>query len=94
MIFSISVIIEFEFLIGFTDEKLSFAKEIIKNMEIIEIDARISECARKVYFKLKQINKLIPIGDLFIAATALYKTIPLATLNKKHFENIERLVLL
>ncbi len=92
--FSISVITEFEFLIGFSDDKVAFAKEIIKNMEIIEIDTGISEKARHLYFKLKKINKLIPIGDLFIAATALYYKIPFATLNKKHFENIEGLDLL
>jgi tRNA(fMet)-specific endonuclease VapC len=91
--FFISIITEFEFLIGFTDEKLTFAKEIINNMKILDINKEISEEARKIYLNLKRINKLIPFSDLFIAASAIYSKIPLATLNKKHFENVDGLVL-
>jgi tRNA(fMet)-specific endonuclease VapC len=86
---NISVITEFEFLIGFSDERLFFAKEIISQMEIFDINKSITEVARLIYQKLKKINKLIPIPDLFIASTAMHYNIPLATLNKKHFENIE-----
>jgi tRNA(fMet)-specific endonuclease VapC len=58
-------------------------------MDIIDIDQLISEEARRIYMDLKKINKLVPFPDLFIAATASIKNIPLATLNKKHFEFIE-----
>lgn len=92
--FCISIITEFEFLIGFSDEKLNFAKEIIKNMDIIDINKVISEEARRIYINLKKINKLIPFSDLFIAATAVNSNIPLVTLNKKHFEFIEGIELL
>jgi tRNA(fMet)-specific endonuclease VapC len=87
--FYISIITEFEFLIGFSDEKLAFAKEIIKAMDVFDINKLISEEARWIYLNLKKINKLIPIADLFIAATAVYYKIPLVTLNKKHFEFVE-----
>ncbi|MCX6153167.1 MAG: type II toxin-antitoxin system VapC family toxin [Candidatus Kapabacteria bacterium] len=92
--FSISIITEFEFLVGFNDEKLDFAKEIIKEMQIFNINKDISEIARRLYIKLKKINKMIPFTDLFIAATAVYHQLPLATLNKKHFENIEEIILI
>lgn len=88
---SISVITEFEFLIGFSDEKLIFAKKIIGKMEILDINQNISQEARLIYHKLKKVNKLIPFPDLFIASTALHYNIPLVTLNKKHFENIENI---
>ena len=90
----ISVITQFEFLIGFSDEKLAFAKELIDRMEIIDINKLISEKARSIYFELKKINKLIPLADLFIAASAVYCKVPLVTLNKKHFEYIQEIKLL
>jgi predicted nucleic acid-binding protein len=92
--FCISIITEFEFLIGFSDEKLAFAKELINGIEIIEINKEISEEARKIYISLKKINKLIPIADLFIAATTIYCNIPIVTLNKKHFEFVEGIKLI
>ena len=36
---------------------------------------------------------LIDLADLFIAATALTSNLPFSTLNKKHFERIEGLVI-
>ncbi|MFH1049935.1 MAG: type II toxin-antitoxin system VapC family toxin [bacterium] len=87
--FALSIISEFEFLVGFPEEKLDFAKEIIKGITIFEINKIISEEALKIYKNLKKINKLIPFTDLFIAATAVSNKIPLATLNKKHFKYVE-----
>jgi tRNA(fMet)-specific endonuclease VapC len=92
--FCISIITEFEFTIGFVDENLRFANEILKNIVVLNINQNVSTEARKIYFNLKKLNKLIPFEDLFIGATALYHNLPLATLNKKHFENIEGLVLI
>ena len=92
--FCISIITEFEFLVGFPNEKLPFAKEIITGMEIFDINKMISSEARKIYLNLKKLNKLIPFPDVFIAATAITYNIPLATLNKKHFRPVETLVLL
>jgi tRNA(fMet)-specific endonuclease VapC len=37
---------------------------------------------------------LIDLADLLIGATAKYHNIPLATLNKKHFQRIDGLVLI
>ena len=62
-------------------------------MEIFDINKSITEVARLIYQKLKKINKLIPIPDLFIASIALHYNIPLVTLNKKHFENIEDIII-
>lgn len=38
---------------------------------------------------LKRKRKQIDIADLFIAATAINFNLPIATLNRKHFERIE-----
>jgi tRNA(fMet)-specific endonuclease VapC len=43
---------------------------------------------------LKKKRKQIDLADLFITATELSHNLPLATLNKKHFERIETLSLI
>ncbi|WP_418884486.1 type II toxin-antitoxin system VapC family toxin [Cognataquiflexum rubidum] len=48
--------------------------------------------AIEVYASLKKQNKLIDLADLLIGATAKNHRIPLATLNKKHFQRIEGLM--
>ncbi|GAA4461482.1 hypothetical protein GCM10023189_37000 [Nibrella saemangeumensis] len=42
---------------------------------------------------LKKKRKQIDLADLFIAATAVAHNLPIATLNKKHFERIDILQL-
>jgi len=43
---------------------------------------------------LKRKRKQIDLADLFIAATAVTNELPLATLNKKHFERVEILAII
>ena len=69
-------------------EKLLFKVNILDFSEL---------CARKasdISKELKSKGKPIEIRDLFIAATAIANNCPLATLNRKHFENIKELRLL
>lgn len=42
---------------------------------------------------LKKKRKQIAIPDLFIAATAIHYNIPLVTLNKKHFDRVDKIQL-
>ena len=50
-----------------------------------------SYCISAISKVLKRQRKLIGIADLFIAATAVHYSLPLATLNVRHFERIEEL---
>jgi tRNA(fMet)-specific endonuclease VapC len=43
---------------------------------------------------LKRKRKQIDIADLFIAASAIANKLPIATLNRKHFERIDDLELI
>ncbi|WP_205569540.1 type II toxin-antitoxin system VapC family toxin [Arachidicoccus soli] len=43
---------------------------------------------------LKKKRKQIDIADLFIAATAVIHNLSIATLNKKHFERIDELLVI
>ena len=63
-------------------------------MNVFIVEPFELECSRKaveIFQLLRKNNKIIETPDLFIAATALSKGIPIATLNKKHFERIEGL---
>lgn len=52
-----------------------------------------AKIASEIYLDLRAKNKLIEFRDILIAATALQHTMPLATLNRKHFERVEGLKL-
>lgn len=91
---SISAITEFEWLVGFKDDLLTFGKEIIKNIEIINFDSKSAEKAREIFNKLKKKNKLIDIKDILIASACLSNNLPIATFNKEHFERIEDIELI
>ena len=49
--------------------------------------------AHKIVLGLKRKSCLIEMEDIMIAATAIAHGLPLATLNRKHFELIEGLIL-
>jgi len=61
---------------------------------ILPFNAEVSIKAANIDAALKKKRKQIAIPDLFIAATAIFHNVPLATLNKKHFERIDELEVL
>jgi predicted nucleic acid-binding protein len=52
---------------------------------------RVAKQAVAIYKQLKQQNKLIDIPDIMIAGTAMQNEVPLATLNRNHFERVNGL---
>lgn len=58
-------------------------------LEVSAVDVAVG-----INHELKRKRKQIHLADLFIASTALANELPLATLNKKHFERIAGLDLL
>ena len=91
--FSISSITEYEITCGATESQMNYWKEFLQRITILSFDSREVAKARFIYKELKKNRKQIAIADLFIAATAIANNLPLATLNKKHFESIEGLEL-
>ena len=65
-----------------------------EKIEVVAFDSNVVQSAIEINSKLKLNRKQIDIADLFIAATAVNNDIPLATLNRKHFERIETLILI
>lgn len=45
--------------------------------------------ASKIYRNLRTKNKIIEFRDILIASSAIIYKIPIATINKKHFERID-----
>ena len=91
----ISSITLFELLSGAkTDKHVEDIHKITKWIETIEFDDEIATIAASIFRNLKQQNQLIDYRDIFIAATAKYHHLKLATLNINHFKRIENLILL
>ena len=57
------------------------------------IEKKEYEKAIEIYKNLKLKNKLIELPDIVIAATAVANNLKIATLNKKHFDRIEGLII-
>lgn len=91
---SISTVTEFEFRVGSTPANRDFITDLLKLTPILPFDSLCVQVAADVYRILKTTNRLIPLPDLFIAATAVAHDLPLLTLNVNHFERVERLALI
>jgi len=89
----ISSVVEFEIYAGATGQQLAFWKTVLQELKVISFDSTAAHAAVLIQNQLKAKRKTIDKADLFIAATALANNIPIATLNRKHFEFIDDLVL-
>ncbi|MFI5162927.1 MAG: type II toxin-antitoxin system VapC family toxin [Sphingobacteriales bacterium] len=92
--FAVSAVTHFEIYTGNPADKLDFWNSFFSTISILPFNAEISIEAANIDTALKKARKQIAIADLFIAATASFHNLPLATLNKKHFERIGKLEVL
>ena len=91
---SMSSITLFELLSGAKNEQHFEDIKIISNwIETIYLDDEIAKLSAMIYRDLKKGNQLIEFRDIFIAATAQHHQFSLATLNVKHFDRIQGLLL-
>ena len=89
----ISTFVLYEILIGQTEVHLFDSTAVLEELTILSCNAEIVAKAAEIHLALKKKNKLIDHFDMLIAATAVVHDVPLATLNRKHFERIEGLIL-
>ena len=92
--FAISAVTKYEIYSGATPTQLAFWDSVLLKIMVIQFDENTVDVAVKINNDLRRKRKQIDIADLFIAATALLHNIPFATLNKKHFDRIEKLKLI
>jgi len=89
--FVISSITKYEIYSDATQNQLNFWNSVLQTTEVFPFDDAAVNTAIKLNTILKQKRKQIDLPDLFIAATAVANRLPIATLNKKHFERIDEL---
>jgi len=87
-----SSICYFEYMSG--SKNGEFDMVLFKNIAVIDFDKEQAYIASRIFKDLKQKNSLIEFRDILISSSAIALDIPLATLNKRHFERIEDLILL
>jgi tRNA(fMet)-specific endonuclease VapC len=61
---------------------------------VLPFNKAVAKVGVDINRELKRKRKLIAIPDLFIAATAIANNLPLATLNRKHFDRIDNLTII
>lgn len=89
--FCISSVTEYEIYSGATQAQLSFWDEVLKMTKVLAFDQLAVKVAVSTNNDLKRKRKQIAIADLFIASTAIAHDLPIATLNRKHFDRIDGL---
>jgi len=90
-LFVVSAITEYELYLGNSEEQNIFWDRFFSQITVLPFDTKAAKKAVEIYKQLKRDNKLIEVPDILIAATTLQNNLPIATLNKKHFERINGL---
>lgn len=91
---AMSVIVKYEVYAGATPQQINFWKDTLSDVLILPLEEHCVDEAVVINAQLKLDRKQIGIADLLIAATAVSNKMPLATLNKRHFERINMLELI
>jgi predicted nucleic acid-binding protein len=88
----ISIVTYFELLCGAKSEALlDDTIKLLELFEVINLSEPEAKNAANIFQGLKKNNAMIGLADIFIAATAIAHDLPLATLNRTHFERIAAL---
>lgn len=92
--FAISAVTKYEIYAGATQNQLAFWDNVLQAIAVLPLDEVSVDTAVTINIALKKKRKQIDLADLFIAATAVTRNLPFATLNRKHFERIDTLALI
>jgi tRNA(fMet)-specific endonuclease VapC len=84
----ISSITHYEIGIGNRKLHTEYWESLCENLRVIPFDKASSDSAVTIYLELLKANKMIDLADILIGATAVSHSIPIATLNVKHFDRI------
>jgi len=66
-------------------------KLVLSGIDILPFDEQTAIKAAAIFRDLKKENQLIEFRDIFISAICITNSLPILTLNKKHFSRIEGL---
>lgn len=91
----LSPISVFELFNGATSEaKKQDVENICQQVIVLDFSLDTAKIASEIYLDLRTKNQLIEFRDILIAASALQHDLPLATLNRKHFERVNGVIIL
>jgi len=89
----ISTVVLFEVRAGLNASNQECLIGLLRKVTCLPFDVKTAEIAADLSKTLRNNRIQMESSDLFIAATAIAYGLPLATLNRKHFERIEELIL-
>jgi len=87
----VSAVAKYEVLSGAHERDMPEWRRVFDDIAVLAFDEATILTARDVHRQLKRDSKLLDLGDILIAATAIVNDLPLATLNRHHFERIQDL---
>ena len=87
----VSAVAKYEVLVGADAKDMSGWYYLFDGITVLAFDDTTIETARSISLQLKQENKMIDVIDILIASTAIVNDLPLATLNRNHFERVRGL---
>ena len=90
----VSPLVLYEVLIGQTESRAVDSSVIFENLTFLPMGKNVITKAATIYQTLRKENKMIDHFDILIAASAIVYNVPLATLNRKHFERVDGLELI
>lgn len=89
----ISSVAKYEVLAGVRDEHLEHWMAELGRMLFLPLTELCVMEARDISLRMRRKRAQLETSDILIAATAMANGLPLATLNRKHFERIDGLKL-
>jgi tRNA(fMet)-specific endonuclease VapC len=92
--YCISAVTEYEIYRGALLGQATYWDNLLQKVQVLPFDKATARIAVDLNFELNRKRKQIAIPDLFIAATAILHNLPLATLNRKHFDRIDSLTVI
>ena len=87
----VSAVAKYEVFVGVDEKDRDEWEMLFNRVTVLAFDDATIETARSVFLQLRRENKMIDISDILIASTAMVNDLPLATLNRDHFERIRGL---
>lgn len=76
-----------------TPDAVQTISQLLKDMVVFSFTDESAKIAAVEQNRLRSRNKIGDIRDLFVASIALANDLPVATVNRKHFRNIDALKL-
>ncbi len=91
--FQVSAITKYEIFRGDKNQD-PFWNTFFSTVPVLVFDSPCADIAANIYKDLKSKNLTVDTDDILIAATAIKNNLRLATINRKHFNRINDLILI